>query len=364
MRIRSILLFVSCLIGFSAFAQPAPPSETYLEDLRTWLKQNWYDPSFSDLGYSGARTQMYGFVDEYGGQIECIYTGFQQAAEFVTFPDPINAEHIIPQSFFGSASPMRSDIYNLRPSHGSANSSRANYPFGEVPDNLAQWYGIDGGGSYFSTSTQPTPDEEFSEREGSLWEPRETRKGDVARQIFYFYTMYPTQAGPITNVGDINVLYQWHLDDPVDATEMDRNDRIESVQGNRNPYVDYPYLVYDAWLYVALEGCTDPAADNYDPAANVDDGSCTYTNPEGCTYAEALNFNPLATIDDGSCQFPVYVMGCTYFNALNFDINANFDDGSCEFNLAPACPNDLNNDGVVNIGDLLVFTGAYGQSCP
>ena len=42
-------------------------------------------------------------------------------------------------------------------------------------------------------------------------------------------------------------MFQWHLDDPVDATEKERNDRIEERQGNRNPYIDHPDLVAKAW---------------------------------------------------------------------------------------------------------------------
>lgn len=333
---------------------------------------------------------MYGYTDEVGGQIECIYTGFQQTAGFVTFPDPINAEHIIPQSFYGSATPMRSDIHNLRPAHGSVNSARGNYPYGEVPDANAVWYGTDGNGNYFSTTTQPNPNESFSEREGSLFEPRENIKGDVARQVFYFFTMYPTQAGSIDGLGDINTLYAWHVQDPVDAAEMTRNNRIEEVQGNRNPYIDYPLTVYEAWLWVEVLGCTDPAATNYNANANTDDGSCLYetvgcTYPEannynplaieddgscdfgggilGCTYVEAENYNAAATEDDGSCTFPVETFGCTYPEASNYSVDATADDGTCVFDLAPICPEDITGDGNVDVTDFLILLSAFGSAC-
>ncbi|MFC2103994.1 GEVED domain-containing protein [Bacteroidota bacterium] len=65
--------------------------------------------------------------------------------------------------------------------------------------------------------------------------------------MFYFYTMYPTQAGDMSLVGDIDVFYQWHLDDPVDAAEIERNGEIETYQGDRNPYIDHPELVARAW---------------------------------------------------------------------------------------------------------------------
>ena len=54
-----------------------------------------------------------------------------------------------------------------------------------------------------------------------------------------------------------------------------------------------------------ISGCTDPAADNYDPNANVDDGSCSYSVTLGCTDATASNYDPAAGADDGSCLYPV-----------------------------------------------------------
>ena len=124
---RSILLLRALLVpvlglglALGTWAQPNPPNGLYLEDLRAWFKSNWYEGQHSSLGYNEGRRQMYGYTDILGnGNIECIYTGFQQGGGFVTYPNPINAEHIVPQSFFGSDEPMRSDIYILRPCHGA-----------------------------------------------------------------------------------------------------------------------------------------------------------------------------------------------------------------------------------------------------
>ena len=75
-----------------------------------------------------------------------------------------------------------------------------------------------------------------------------------------------------------------------------------------------------------ISGCTDSTALNYNPAAQVDDGSCYY-DIFGCTDSTALNYDPLATTDDGSCIYPIY--GCTDPLALNYSSTANVDDGSC-----------------------------------
>lgn len=283
---------------------PTPPSDLTLQPLRDWLKANWYNGLHTDLGYNAAREQMYGSVDEVGNQIECVYTGFQQAAGFVTFPDPINAEHLVPQSYYGSLSPMRSDIWSLRPSHGSPNSARSNNPYGEVDDAAAQWYGVDAQGNYFSTGTIPSNPDDFSELSGGVWEPRESQKGDIARAVYYFYTMYPTQAGDISGVCDPQTLYDWHLADPVSAFEVQRNNRIEVSQGNRNPYVDDPALVFRAWYATsAVAGCTDAAACNYDATATEDDGSCIVLGSP-CDDGDALTLGDVYT----DCAAPNF--GC------------------------------------------------------
>jgi hypothetical protein len=304
MALRSI---TSCLLLGLALSSSAQTPDVNGEPLRAWLKVHLYETQFNDLGYNGAREQMYSFTDEINDSIFCIYTGFGQLSSVTTFPNPINAEHIIPQSYYGSVSPMRSDIHNLRPSHQSPNSARGNLPFAEADDNLSNWYGIDGSGNYFSTSTQPSEDPGFSERISTSWEPREDRKGDVARQAFYFFTMYPHAAGDITVIGSISDLLNWHLNDPVDAIELERNNRIEQVQGNRNPYIDDPLLAFRAW---------------------------DYSQFVGCTYDEATNYNPMATEDDGSCFYET------------------------------TCPTDLNGDGVIGTADLLNLLEGFGTTCP
>jgi len=72
-------------------------------------------------------------------------------------------------------------------------------------------------------------------------------------------------------------------------------------------------------------GCTDPLANNFDPCAAIDDGTCNYSIG-GCTDPKACNYDVNATFDDGSC---LYVLGCTDPRATNYDPTAECDDGSC-----------------------------------
>jgi len=83
-------------------------------------------------------------------------------------------------------------------------------------------------------------------------------------------------------------------------------------------------------------GCTEPFACNFDPEAGVSDCTlCEYSSCQGCTYPQATNYDPAALIDDGSCDI----------QAVN------------------SCPADINEDGVVGVGDLIIFIAAFGQVC-
>jgi len=395
---RPFLLALGLVLALTpaALAQPDDAGGLTLAPLRTWIKANWYDGLFDDLGYNQARIQMYGYVDADGGEIACIYTGFQQASGFVTYPNPINAEHLVPQSFYGSASPMKSDIWSIRPCHGSANSARSNKPFAEVADGSAQWYGVTAAGAYFSTGSTPSNADEFSEGSSGFWEPREAVKGDVARSVFYFYTMYPTQAGELADVGDPDMLFQWHLDDPVSPDEVVRNNRTEVAQGNRNPYVDHPEWVYDAWFWeppAIVPGCMSATACNFTPAANEDDGSCIFEG-DPCDDGDAMTFDDVFTDCSlpgyGCAGTPLMVMGCTSGSACNFNPAATQNDGSCIFEGDPCddgnaltfndfytncgapnygcagevigndCPEDFDGDGLVAVSDVLFLLGNFG----
>ena len=86
--------------------------------------------------------------------------------------------------------------------------------------------------------------------------------------------------------------------------------------------------------YQPVYGCMDSEAENYDPEATEDDGSCYYPPPpkQGCTDPEAENFDNEAEQDDGSCYYPPDpIEGCTDSEAENYNPNADTDDGSCEY---------------------------------
>ncbi|MDA0732750.1 MAG: lamin tail domain-containing protein, partial [Bacteroidetes bacterium] len=131
-------------------------------------------------------------------------------------------------------------------------------------------------------------------------------------------------------------------------------------------------------------GCIDTVACNFQPGFTDDDGSCEYTTCAGCTDATGCNYWSDATIEDGSCEYPPFaydcdgvclndlnlngicdeleVEGCMYIFSCNYDSEANIDDGSCEIESC-ACPGDLNDDGEVDVSDLLDFFQLWGNVC-
>ena len=85
-------------------------------------------------------------------------------------------------------------------------------------------------------------------------------------------------------------------------------------------------------------GCMDPAACNYDVTATLDDGQCDLESCYGCTTSGACNYDPSVTVDDGSCDF-VSCLGCTDPAACNYDASATQDDGSCDLVNCLGCTN-------------------------
>ncbi len=98
--------------------------------------------------------------------------------------------------------------------------------------------------------------------------------------------------------------------------------------------VSYPFGLNDPDCnnVTQIPGCTDQTAINWNPVANIDDGSCIYDSILfGCTDPTAINWNPIANIDDGSCIYDTVQFGCTDPLANNYNPLANIDDGSCSY---------------------------------
>lgn len=173
-----------------------------------------------------------------------------------------NREHLIPQSYFNSQTPMYSDAHFVVPSDKYVNAQRDNFPFGRVSSpNLTTTNGSKRGSNLNSGYS--------AGYNGTVFEPIDEFKGDIARMFLYFATRYQGQLNGFytdTNQSSIqakamfdgsenkafsdtflNILLTWHNQDPVSQRERDRNNAIYTRQNNRNPYIDHPEYVQAIW---------------------------------------------------------------------------------------------------------------------
>ncbi|MFN0157194.1 MAG: endonuclease [Bacteroidota bacterium] len=187
----------------------------------------------TNLGYDVARNRMFETVDDVNltDTIECVYTGRRIRAVNRTEAQNQNfdTEHTWPQGTFNSADPMRSDLNHLFPTYSPANSQRGSYPFGPVVSSIT----YQEGGSKKGLNSNGV----------ISFEPRDVQKGDVARALFYFMLRYQNNYEGYLDQPQETYLRQWHTSDPVNAKELQRNTRLASYQGKRNPLVDYPQFV-------------------------------------------------------------------------------------------------------------------------
>jgi endonuclease I len=148
-------------------------------------------------------------------------------------------EHSWPKSWFDDASPMVSDLFALYPCDAHVNGNRGNYPYGEV--SSPEWVSLNG--SKRGACSYPG----YS---GTVFEPIDEYKGDLARTYFYMTTRYYAEdtgwtGSPMTDGADllpwaVDMLLEWHEADPVSQKEIERNGTICGLQGNRNPFIDHP----------------------------------------------------------------------------------------------------------------------------
>lgn len=235
---------------------------TTLAEFLTCLQTN-YTPD-QTLGYSSARDILYSVVDVNSTtqELKGIYSDYTILMDYSTDPDPsihafnlgINAEHVYPQSMGAGDEPARSDMFNIFPSRVEVNAARGSCPFNEIVDaDTESWFYTNQELTTIPTSninryTEIDEDESYpllSLVQQCATEPQENKKGDIARVVFYFYTIY-NAANVNSYVSYANedffnymksTLLTWHINDPVDQLELDRNTSIETYQGNSNPFV-------------------------------------------------------------------------------------------------------------------------------
>jgi len=174
-----------------------------------------------------------------GGTVEC---------------DKFNREHTFPQSWFDKSNPMRNDPFHVLPTDKRVNSVRGNFAYGEVSNP-----------SFTSLNGSKLGPNTISGHSGTVFEPIDEYKGDIARGYLYMATRYEDlisgwennnsngdamldgSADQVYEDWALNMLLSWHNADPVSQKEIDRNEAIYDFQANRNPFIDHPEYVASIW---------------------------------------------------------------------------------------------------------------------
>lgn len=252
----------------------------------------------------------------------------EQCGTYAVEGDCYNREHMIPQSVFNSASPMVSDAHFIPPTDGKVNGLRSDFPHGmvAVASTTTQ------NGSKLGTSA-------VSGYTGTVFEPANAFKGDIARMYFYFatryentvasysYAMFNGTSNQVFSTSFLNMLLTWHANDPVSAREIERNNAIYARQGNRNPFIDNPSYVNAIWGAAPGGGTTDITApsiplnltSNAKTATSVSLTWTASTDNIGVTGYEVYRGTTLVTTATSTTY---NVTGLTASTAYSFSIKA------------------------------------------
>lgn len=258
----SILFAVFTLTGLGVSRAQTVPQEIIFPGLNGNVLLDSlaakYKPT-SVLNYNDARDIMFSEIYNQSGINICTYTGDTIAIPYA-HPNPRtianahvpnwNTEHIYPQSKGAGSGNANSDLHHLVPVRADVNSSRGNSAFGFVENqNVTNWWNHNG-----STSSAPSANSNLCSKAmgSSTFEPRDAVKGDIARAVFYFFTVYNSEA--ITADSDFfgkqyKSLKTFHELDPPDVLESQRNDLKAAVQdGKINPFILDTTLVRRAFF--------------------------------------------------------------------------------------------------------------------
>jgi len=200
----------------------------------------------SDKAPNGKVWDMYSSTSADGSSAVYWFTlGTSQAGNYDSEGDVYNREHSWPKSTFGGSesSDPGSDGHHIFATDGYVNGKRSNYPYGEV--GSVSWESQNH--SLLGNSTNSLG---YS---GTVFEPIDCYKGDIARMHFYMAVRYYgdslftdcdwATAGAKLKPWYDDMLREWAELDPVSAKELARNDAVAAHQGNRNPFIDYPELI-------------------------------------------------------------------------------------------------------------------------
>lgn len=216
----------------------------------------------------------------------------------------MNIEHSFAQSWWGKTNcNLKKDLFNIMPCESKINSSKGNRGMGIVTK---------------VTNTNGATKVGSGANGLSLWEPADEWKGDFARGYMYIVTAYEDYANKWQSEGS-NSLYnntyptlkewaytlyiQWAKADKPNALEIKRNNDVAKIQGNRNPYVDFPNLMEYVWgdsTNIAFNPETTVKSSSY---VNGEGGGGGSVDPDPNPDATKVNiYQAIFTANDGGCK--------------------------------------------------------------
>lgn len=243
-------------------------SNTLLQSLRTLMTS------------THTRISSYDNCRDYANRTDCqngnsstivtLYTSYVTSHSEYKSGQGWNREHVWPKSLGGNnTSGGGADLHHIRPSESLPNSTRGNKLYGNAPSGKA----VTGNLSKAAAGKYST-----------YYEPLDNVKGDVARICLYVYVRWGSNWGAdsITEVfQSVDVLLEWMELDPVDTWEMGRNEVVQSIQGNRNVFIDYPEY---AWLIFGREVPSSMTTPSGEAKNGTGGGSSGSTTPTPCQH--------------------------------------------------------------------------------
>jgi len=255
------------------------------------------------------------------GTVWDMYTDNHVAFSGTSAASGMNIEHSLANSWWGGIKGQTyNDLFNLNPSNSSANSSKGSWPIAVVDGTTSYSNGVIKVGK---SSSRPG---------GTIdaWEPADEYKGDFARSYMYMVTSYEdfstkwtgnsvnqldNNTYPVFEQWTVDLFLKWNAQDPVSAKEISRNNEVYKIQGNRNPYIDYPLLAEYVWGKLMTVPFTT-------------DGNVDFSNLSSPTNATVVDFGKVVyqRVDTAS----VYIkaskltgdlsLAITGTNAANFSV--------------------------------------------
>ncbi|HRZ97802.1 MAG TPA: endonuclease [Paludibacter sp.] len=244
---QAVELTASVPAGYYYYAKNKKQAElktalnTYCKPLREFDYGSGPGFTWEGFFYTDRNADNY-VVDMYSDSVRN-FSGFSSV-------EGMHIEHSFPKSWWGGYdNGAYKDLFHLYPADGLTNSTKNDLPLGEVTGTPTFYNGKSKiGKNGFGTTYA-----------GNCFEPADEYKGDFARSYFYIATvyqeLYPLFVSPMLDNNSypvwknwaLDLLMKWHLQDPVSAKELARIEAVYNIQGNRNPFIDYPDLTNYIW---------------------------------------------------------------------------------------------------------------------